>query len=70
MGPDTKRPQAATPAAGFGAYCHHGSLTPVFTLLPVTPPADNRCGTPRQIGAEVVPESHGKLRERHIAALL
>nr|WP_284737582.1 hypothetical protein [Escherichia coli] len=22
-----------------GAYCHHGSLTPVFTLLPVTPPA-------------------------------
>ncbi|ROK23514.1 hypothetical protein BFD48_07860 [Escherichia coli] len=27
-----------------GAYCHHGSLTPVFTLLPVTPPADNRCG--------------------------
>ncbi|EFK43004.1 hypothetical protein HMPREF9346_05464 [Escherichia coli MS 119-7] len=55
-----------------GAYCHHGSLTPVFTLLPVTPPADNRCGNnPRQDRCrQVVPESHGKLRERHIAALL
>ncbi len=28
-----KRPQAVTPGPVSGAYCHHGSLTPVFTLL-------------------------------------
>jgi len=55
-----------------GAYCHHGSLTPVFTLFPVTPPADNRCGdnSRKDRCCQVVPESHGKLRERHIAAFL
>ena len=53
-----------------GACCHHDSQTPAFTLLPVTPPADNRCGdnTRKDWGRQVVPEHHAKLHERHIAA--
>ena len=53
-----------------GACCHHDSQTPAFTLLPVTPPADNRCGdnTRKDWGCQVVPEHHAKLHERHIAA--
>ena len=53
-----------------GACCHHDSQTPAFTLHPVTPPADNRCGdnTRKDWGCQVVPEHHAKLHERHIAA--